>query len=82
MCRSFVEPLLAAGYGKGWRRDPRLATVTYAATLRISRMSLKGRRRLLTIFTDTGQPALMFVRLRMSYQSGSSGIRRSNSHPS
>ena len=46
------------------------------------RMSLQGRRRLLTIFTDTGQPALIFVRPRTSYQSGSSGIRRSNSHPS
>ena len=41
-----------------------------------------GRRRLLTIFTDTGQPALIFVRPRTSYQSGSSGMRRSNSHPS
>ena len=49
---------------------------------RVTCSSAQGRRRLLTIFTDTGQPALIFVRPRTSYQSGSSGIRRSNSHPS
>ena len=46
------------------------------------RMHLRGRRRLLMIFTDTGQPAPLFVGPRPSYQSGSSGILRSNSHPS